>query len=211
MRHVLPILAIAVAALGSTYRPALAIDEEQLYFRDELTPDVSMVHPGKKKAALVVTASMDLVACDFWYRHNRSGEDYTDDLPALESGGEIKVTMKHVRGRRKKKIGRQVDAVSVLQVEGSTPSLRYGVVAWADSPLICDWCVATYDFTFKRSKKFPLHVEPGDVLLWTVAFAGMPRIEVDRDGDPGYEESITFHSKCSTCGTIEFPCALPGW
>ena len=28
-----------------------------------------------------------------------------------------------------------------------------------DRPVICDWCAATYDFTFKTSKKFPLRVE----------------------------------------------------
>ena len=187
MKNVLPILAMTVLTpLGLAARPGLAADEQTVDFTDFLMPTATMAHPDKKELAVVVTDQMDLAACDFWYEHWRWPVEGSQGLPALESGGEIEVSLKRVRGRRKREIARQVSAVWE-----KSSGRRIGIVAWADSPVICDWCAAGYGFTFETSKEFPLHVEPGDVLLWTVTFSSMPELE-----------STYFHTKCSTCGSI---------
>jgi hypothetical protein len=199
MERALPVLVvIAAAALGLLAPPALATAVQSVYFRDDWTPAATVAHPATRQAAMVITEKMDLVACDFWYAHDRWPLDFSGNHPDLSDSGEMTVTMERVRGRRTKKIGRQVvDA----------PDLA--AVGWADSPVICARCVE-YDFTFETSTKFPLRVKPGDVLLWTVSFSGMPDVEIDREGDPGYFDTLAFLGTCSTCGSIDHPC-VPSW
>jgi hypothetical protein len=192
---VLPVLAvIAAAAFGFVALPTLATAEQRVYFRDNLTPAATMAHPATRQAAMVITEKMELVACDFWYGHGRHALGSSGNHPSLAEGGEMTVTMKRVRGRRSKTIGRQVAQVG-----------DRAAVGWADSPVICEWC-AGYDLTFETSRKFPLRVKPGDVLLWTVSFSGMPDVEIDRQGDPGYVDSLALFGTCSTCGSIDHPC-----
>ena len=199
MRRVLPVLVvIAAAALGLLAPPALATAEQTVHFRDNWTPAATVAHPATRQAAMVITEKMDLAGCAFWYAHGRSALDFSDNHPTLADGGEMTVTMKRVRGRRTKKIGRQV-----ARVREAT------AVGWADSPVICELCVE-YDFTFETSKKFPLRVKPGDALLWTVSFSGMPDVEIDRQGEPGYFDTLSLWASCSTCGSIDHPCP-PRW
>jgi hypothetical protein len=159
-----------------------------------------MRHPKKHQLAAVAPEQMDIVLCRLDYGLGRY-KDFDSAYPHLSSGGKIKVILRLVSEEGTRKLAKATAKVTVEDNElFDNRSTRLG---WADIAGDLDgWG----EFEYKRNKNFPVHLEPGDMLLWTVQFKGMPRVESARDGDPWYQDGFGLGANCLSCGSPTTPC-----
>jgi len=174
-------LALILMAAG----PALGVDHQTMHAWWKSASDTSRNNPKKIKMAMVADEAFDLAACYLWYFPPFEGEGEA-------VAGKVKVILKATGDRGTRKLGAGKSTLASLGT----------LVGWGDSPSVdYEWIARNgYRFQFKRRGTFPARVNPGDILLWTVKFTGMPPVETPSDGD------VYIHSWCESCGTVKTPC-----
>ena len=192
------VLLLSVIAISEA--PVSATDGHWLRNFWWLTPDATMKHPKKHKLAAVAPEQMDIVMCRFGYDLGRS-TDFDSAYPHLSSGGKIRVILRLVSEEGTRKLAKAKAKVTVE--DNDFFDNRSTVLGWAD---IAGDFYGFGEFEYKRNKNFPVHLEPGDMLLWTVQFKGMPRLESARHGDPWYQDGFSLGAICRSCGSFTTPC-----
>jgi hypothetical protein len=117
-----------------------------------------------------------------------------------------------VRPSAQTRAGRETIAKGSKVVEAMPPSppedvssWRQAIVGWTDSSVVRDSLI-DWDPKLTISDKFPLHVEPGDILEWILTFKGMPKVEVDRSSEPPFWDELILSPRCYSCGSADHPC-----
>jgi len=194
-------LALAImTVIGIWPLPLFPIDDLYLATDWDLTPGVTRAHPKKQQVAIVVTESAEIVSCEIWYSLER---DYTDLAPpALEVGGKVVAQLKIVKASGKLKIGKQVQKVEAIR----NTNLRV-VLGWSDKSGPVSDRGLSYSHN-KLTSKFPTRVDPGDVILWTLKFRGMPELRQDLSDHPPFRDHIWSWARCWSCGTVEYACPV---
>lgn len=188
-----------LALLSIAARPALAVDHQELESGWSYSPEKGSSHPKKVKLMMVTDERVELTACHLWYARGRYGLGASQAFP-VPSGGRVKVALKVIGQSGKRKIATYNKDIDPHGMDGMA------VVGWADSPLENQFLAVTYGLETERSGKFPLRVEAGDMLQWTVKFSGAPRLEVDLDGAAPFRDSFWLRTWCESCGTVDRPC-----
>jgi hypothetical protein len=195
------VIAALIVVLGALiHASTFAADNEVLRSFWQLNPDVTMSHPRKHHIAVVAPEATDIVMCRFHYDHGRS-TDYDSAYPHLSSGGKIKVTFQIVAEEGSRKLAKTRSKVRI-EDNGQFDN-RSTILGWADSAGDFD---GLGEFEYKRNRNFPVHLAPGDMLLWTVQFKGMPQVESQPDADPWFRDGIGLGAICRSCGTPRTPC-----
>ena len=196
MKRPFALLTLAtVAAFAMGPHAALAQDNASLRADWNLHPDSTRPHPKARTLAVVAPVAIDLVRCRLGYGHTRY-RDLDTQVPGLRSGGKIKVTLELVDEGGTTRVAK---ARAKVRVTGEERNDREAGVAWAESAV-------PSDSSYKRNGKFPLHLEPGTMLLWTVQLKGMPAIASELDRQPWYQDGIGLGIVCHACGTTDSPC-----
>lgn len=199
-RNLLPIAILLLLASVISQPLLSATDRHRVDNSWELVPDTSMKHPKKHQLAVVAPEQMDIVLCRLDYGLGRS-KDFESAYPPLSSGGMIKVVLRLVTAEGSRKLAK---AKAKVRVEDNELfDNRSTILGWAES---AGDFHGVGEFEYKRNKNFPVRLEPGDMLVWTVQFKGMPRVESVRDGDPWYQDGIGLGVNCLSCGSPETPC-----
>lgn len=198
MRKRLVVRALLTAAL-ITAAPTLtgATDHQEVHAWWETEPDSDQSHPNKIKVAMVVDEGLDLTACHLWYEHVRYTDSGSGTFPAISGTGRMKVILKISGPRGKRRIAKYA-----REVPPGEPAL----LGWADSPMQNQYLALQYGLKTKRSGKFPVRAEAGDMILWTLKFSGMPAVEIEREGAAPFSDYLWAWTWCESCGTKKRPC-----
>jgi hypothetical protein len=199
-----------VLALVISYQalPALAGDRLDLQTSHEWLPDSTRAHPRKMKLAIAVTDRTDLAFCELWYRIWRLQPGTPYVFPSLESGGKVKLSLKLISAAGKETVAKSSAVVEALPPSPpeNVSSWRQAIVGWADSAVVRGGSFVEWNPKLTISDNFPLHVEPGDILQWTLTFKGMPKLEVDRGSEPPFWDELSLSTRCYSCGSADRPC-----
>jgi hypothetical protein len=187
MTRALCVSALALALLVGPGPPPLYADQVTAAVDRTVTwtfgPVVPQPHPKKKSFAYLATENHQIAVSYLYYQLENIGFG-----PPLKSGGKMTVTLKILKRNETIKIGK----TKVKLEDFNEGYLKVGGVDWSDPSGAQDKTV--------RTEFFPINLEPGDVVLWTVKFKKMPRLE-GPDHLP-YVETLV----CN-CGSRDFPCS----
>ncbi len=188
---------VVLLLIGIVPPPSTAVDHQELTSGWDLYPEKGMSHPKKVKLATVADGSIELTACHLWYAHSRDSLSASQGFPEISNGGRLNVSLKVVG---------QSDNRKIASYSKDIDSNGMAVVGWADSPLENQFLAITYGLQTEISAKFPIRVEAGNMLLWTVKFSGAPRLEVDPEGAAPFRDNVWLRTWCESCGTVDRPC-----
>lgn len=198
MRVSIPVLALAIGAclVHGGAPPAQAVDEEVLRLRWKFTPESTQAHPKKAVLCYVVTKKHKLYDIGIAYSLGR--EPFAGDL--LETGGRVKVNLKILRGDRTFNFGTVKRDVET-QCDGYC---KFAEVRWNDltGHEVPHW-------TDQVTELLPLRLKPGDVVIWTVKFRGLPKIARGTASREDHLDQVALTTDHSTCGTMDRRCPSP--
>lgn len=200
MRRQLSALAVIGLFLSTFLIPPLwATDIEDVGGSWILTPEADRPHMAKRLLALPVFQSLTVVACELEYNHTRVR--YFLDTGAWERLEMPKKGKMKVRFEIVTKTGTTFVDQRSTRVKNDEIERRHAWMGWADGSGIDS------DDFYKPVAAFPLRVESGDVLLFSVQFKKRPELlAVERTDTELRKDRISLRLGCTTCGSSDTPC-----
>jgi len=194
------VLAVLVILLSTGVAPEAAhsVNMVDRYLHWFVDVDSPQPHIKSRTLAYLVTEGFQLVAVNLEYGNGRSFN--MDEAPARKSKGKIIAKLEVLKGNRTVLIGSKKIKIRPL---AWNPRYTWRASAgWADRS---GW--DTGDTDFKKTKRLPIDLEPGDVILWTVKFKGVKALDYRDAGDgTWYRDHASLQAGFFNCGTHDRPC-----
>jgi len=202
MKRQLAILASITLILATAeMSPCLAEDALSQSAYWVLTPDSARPHPGEKQIAIAVRNRVAIVTCLLQYQHARYQWDEIDpdgrERLNLKSGGKMTVSLEILKKNESLLIGQQKKKVK------SPEERREAWMGWADSSGID---TGDSRYRYETAEGFPIELKSGDVILFSVEFKKMPRLQFERTDSGVLWDELYFDATCDTCGSNGTPC-----
>jgi hypothetical protein len=202
-RYISAIALSALSLLTAFARPIAASDPQALRTSWSLIPESDRPHPEGLAVALPAFRAVTVTNCELSFAHSRrrwnvaTGENESFNLP---KGGKVKVDLEIARNADSIVIGSRSVKVKRDRMFG----WRQAWLGWVDKSGMAD------EQENAVSEAFPLDLEPGDVLLFSVRFTKKPKLlGVERSEDLQRIDALSLSASCSTCGSRNAPCPSP--
>lgn len=161
--------------------------------------DSTQPHPKNESLSWVVTKASRLTGGTLGYSRFKFGTDPTPPKAKgklifsfeVLRGDETIVLLRKKTLKIKKRAGTEAPYAAVfLAAPSMTPS---------------DWW---WEDAVMTVPELPMDLEPGDVVLLSVKFKGVPQLRYKYPGDPVYQEAFNLGLDLYNCGTPEDPCPV---
>lgn len=203
MRRELAALTAIGLFLGAVLIPPLwATDREDVGATWHLTPETDRPQIAESLVTIPVFRSLTVVSCELTYTHVRTrydlGPPHEHDHLDLSTGGRMTVDFEIVTKTGTTRVDRRSTRVR------NDDRGRWAWLGWVDSSGLDS---GDDRYRYEPVAGFPLRVDPGDVLLFSVQFTGMPDVlGVERTETDLRRDRIFLWSNCVTCGSNGTPC-----
>jgi hypothetical protein len=181
-----------------------ATDDEGLSTSWSLTPETDRSHPRDVTLAIPVFRATTITLCELNFAHTRYRFNIQaggGEFLALSKGGKMKVDLEVATAQGVETVEKR--SVKVRR-EGQS-GYREAFLGWVDPSGVAHETHEGYQYV--HSDSFPLTIESGDVLLFSLKFTKKPKIlGVERTETHLRRDSLWLSAGCSSCGTNDTPC-----
>lgn len=185
-------------------QPISATDDEYLSTSWSIMPENDRPHPSNATLAMPIFRDTTVTHCELNFGHARYRYDLEaggGDYLTLAKGGTMKVDLEVATNKG----DQTVDSRSFKVKRDRQFGYRWASLAWVDPSGVAYGPDETYDYV--HSDSFPLELESGDVLLFSVRFTKKPKIlGVERSETHLRRDSLSLSAHCWSCGTNDTPC-----
>lgn len=202
MTRLLPATSLALLSLLSFLaQPLFATHAENLGTSWSLMPETDRPHPSRVTLAIPVFRDTSVTDCWLQYEHSRS--QILFDLGRVEQfilpkGGKLKVAFEIATPE-----GALTVAKRSMKVKRDERGSRWAWMGWIDD----SGHASDPDPDYKSVEAFPLQVEAGDVLMFTVRFTKkLKLLGVERTDERIRDDALSLSVECSSCGSNDTPC-----
>jgi hypothetical protein len=201
IRTTLAITLTSLSLVAIFTRPLAATGTETLTTTWSLIPESERSHPAAVTLAVPSFRPTTVTNCELSFNHSRrrwNVETGGNEILDLPKGGKLKVDFDFVRNGALSAIENRTVTVKRHPDFG----WRHAWLGWVDESGMAD------DQEHARSEAFPIDVEAGDVLLFSVRFTKRPKLlGVDKSDDLLQIDALSLSASCWTCGSNDSPCS----
>jgi hypothetical protein len=182
-------------------QPLFATHAEGLGTSWSHVPETERSHPSRVTLAIAVFRDTSVTRCWLQYEHNRRisfdlGSDHSSEYFVLPKRGKIKIDLEIATP------GGALDvAKRSMKVKRDENGARWAWMGWIDDSGHAS------DPDYKPVEAFPLQVEAGDVLIFSVQFTKKPKLlGIERTDEAMRRDALFLSVECSSCGSNDTPC-----